>query len=311
VSLLKWTECKAYIDKEAIEAVSYMLIEKGIQGIEVVDYMLSDEDMKDMIVDYVEEGVIDNNKDTYIKFYLSEEENISEKLLDIEASINEIRKYVEVGKGTIETDITNDEDWANNWKKYYKPFVIDDNIVIKPTWEDYNEIKDNDIVIEIDPGMAFGSGTHETTSMCISMLNKYLSNDDTVIDVGCGSGILGITAAKLGSKKVTCIDLDKNAVKASKENVITNEVQDKVEVFHGDLLERTDMKSNIVVANIIADVIILLAEGVKEHLLPNGIFISSGIILDRVNDVEKALVDNGFNIVEIRKMGEWAAIIAK
>ncbi|MCT4598779.1 MAG: 50S ribosomal protein L11 methyltransferase [Vallitalea sp.] len=308
---MKWTECKAYIDKEAIEAVSYMLIEKGIQGIEVVDYMLSDEDMKDMIVDYVEEGVIDNNKDTYIKFYLSEEENISEKLLDIEASINEIRKYVEVGKGTIETDITNDEDWANNWKKYYKPFVIDDNIVIKPTWEDYNEIKDNDIVIEIDPGMAFGSGTHETTSMCISMLNKYLSNDDTVIDVGCGSGILGITAAKLGSKKVTCIDLDKNAVKASKENVITNEVQDKVEVFHGDLLERTDMKSNIVVANIIADVIILLAEGVKEHLLPNGIFISSGIILDRVNDVEKALVDNGFNIVEIRKMGEWAAIIAK
>jgi ribosomal protein L11 methyltransferase len=310
VLLLKWTECKAYIDKEAIEAVSYMLIEKGIQGIEVVDYMLSDKDMKDMIVDYVEEGVIDNNKDTYIKFYLSEEENISEKLLDIEAGINEIRKYVEVGKGTIETDITNDEDWANNWKKYYKPFVIDDNIVIKPTWEDYNEIKDNDIVIEIDPGMAFGSGTHETTSMCISMLNKYLSNDDTVIDVGCGSGILGITAAKLGSKKVTCIDLDKNAVKASKENVITNEVQDKVEVFHGDLLERT-MKSNIVVANIIADVIVLLAEGVKEHLLPNGIFISSGIILDRVNDVEKALVDNGFNIVDIKKMGEWAAIIAK
>ncbi|GKX31149.1 ribosomal protein L11 methyltransferase [Vallitalea longa] len=307
---MKWTMCKVYINNEAIEAVSYMLTQQGIQGVEVVDNTLSSEDRKEIIIDYIEEGVIDNNNDTYVKFYLSDEENIEEKLEIIKNKLIDINKYIDVGTGKIESSTINDEDWANNWKKYYKPFKID-NIIIKPTWEKYTKSTHEDVIIEIDPGMAFGSGTHETTSMCISMLNKYLDNDYSVIDVGCGSGILGITAAKLGSREVTCIDLDKNAVKATKENVITNKVEDKVHVLNGDLLKLVNVKANIVVANIMADIIMMLAKGVSEYLLPKGIFISSGIILDRVDDVKGTLTDNGFEILEIIRKGEWAAIVAR
>ncbi len=310
-NILKWTQCKVYINDEAIEAVSYMLTEQGIQGIEVVDNTLSNEDKEEIIVDYIEDGVIDNNRDTFIRFYLSEQEDVTEKIDEIKAKIKDIGKYLEVGKTNIELTIIDDEDWANNWKKYYKPFKIDNNIIIKPTWEKYTKKTHDDVIIEIDPGMAFGSGTHETTSMCVSMINKYLSKDDLVIDVGCGSGILGITAAKLGAGEVTCIDLDKNAVKAAKENVVTNKVDDKVNVLNGDLLEMVDIKANMVVANIMADIIMILAKGVAKYLIPNGIFISSGIILDRVEDVKDALLANEFEIVEIKRMGEWAAIVSR
>ncbi|GMQ56744.1 50S ribosomal protein L11 methyltransferase [Vallitalea sediminicola] len=307
---MKWTQCKVYINDEAIEAVSYMLTEQGIEGIEVVDNTLSNEDMEEIIVDYIEDGVIDNDKDTYIRFYLSDKENIAETIDEIEAKIMDIGKYLDVGASNIESTIIDDEDWANNWKKYYKPFKIDSNIIIKPTWEKYTRKTHDDVIIEIDPGMAFGSGTHETTSMCVSMIKKYLSNDDLVIDVGCGSGILGIAAAKLGAKEVTCVDLDKNAVKAAKENVVTNKVDDRVNVINGDLLKLVDIKANMVVANIMADIIMILAKGVSKYLMPNGIFISSGIILDRVEDVKDALSTNGFKIIEIKEMGEWAAIVA-
>lgn len=307
---MKWTMCKVYINNEAIEAVTYMLTQQGIQGVEVVDNTLSNEDRKEIIIDYIEEGVIDDNNDTYVKFYLSDEENIEEKLEIIKNKLIDINNYVDVGTGKIELSTMNDEDWANNWKKYYKPFKID-NIIIKPTWEKYTKRTHEDVIIEIDPGMAFGSGTHETTSMCIGMINKYLDNNHSVIDVGCGSGILGITAAKIGAKEVTCIDLDKNAVKAAKENVITNEVEDKVNVLNGDLLELVNVKANMVVANIMADIIMILAKGVSRYLLPNGIFISSGIILDRVEDVKNTLTANGFEILEIKRKGEWAAIVAR
>lgn len=307
---MKWTMCKVYINNEAIEAITYMLTEQGIQGVEVVDNTLSEEDREEIIIDYIEDGVIDDNNDIYIKFYLSAEENIEEKLEIIRNKIMDIGKFIDVGTGKIELASINDEDWANNWKKYYKPFKID-NIIIKPTWEDYIEKTKDDVIIEIDPGMAFGSGTHETTSMCISKINKYLDDNNTVIDVGCGSGILGITAAKLGASQVTCIDLDKNAVKVAKDNAITNNVEDRISVLNGDLLKLIDVKANIVVANIMADIIMILAKGVSRYLLPNGIFISSGIILDKVNDVERTLIDNGFEIIEIERKGEWAVIVAK
>ena len=307
---MKWTMCKVYINNEAIEAITYMLTEQGIQGVEVVDNTLSEEDREEIIIDYIEDGVIDDSNDIYIKFYLSAEENIEEKLEIIRNKIMDIGKFIDVGTGKIELASINDEDWANNWKKYYKPFKID-NIIIKPTWEDYIEKTKDDVIIEIDPGMAFGSGTHETTSMCISKINKYLDDNNTVIDVGCGSGILGITAAKLGASQVTCIDLDKNAVKVAKDNAITNNVEDRISVLNGDLLKLIDVKANIVVANIMADIIMILAKGVSRYLLPNGIFISSGIILDKVNDVERTLIDNGFEIIEIERKGEWAVIVAK
>lgn len=308
---MKWTEAKVYVNPEAIEAVSFMLYESSIHGIEVVDNTLSEQDMKDMMIDYLGEKVVDPNAETYIKFYLSEQENIPERIEEIKVKLEELRQHVDLGKGTIDTSITDEEDWANNWKKYYKPFRIDGNIVIKPTWEKYEKLVEDDIIIDIDPGMAFGSGTHETTSMCISLINKYINEEDKVIDVGCGSGILGITAAKLSAKEVVCIDLDKNAVKVAKENAQINDVENIVKTYHGDLLAITDLKANMIVANIIADVIVILAENVGKHLLENGVFISSGIILDRIDDVVDALTKNNMEVIEIRRMGEWAAIVAK
>jgi len=308
---LKWTECKMNIHRDAIEAVTYMLTEKGIQGFEVVDGTLSQNDMEEMFVSYVEDGVIQEDQDAFVRFYISEEEDVNLILQELEEETNNLRQFVEVGSGDIETSTLDDEDWYNNWKQYYKPFRIDEHIVIKPTWEACEDITDEDIVVEIDPGMAFGSGTHETTSMCISLINDYIKSEDTMIDVGCGSGILGIAAAKLGAQEVVCIDLDKNAVKAAKENTLANQVESTVKVLHGNLLDMSDMKANMIVANIMADVIIFLSQSVGNHLLPNGLFIASGIILDKIDEVTEALKANAFSVIRIERMGEWAAIVAK
>lgn len=308
---MKWTECKIDIHRDAIEAVSYMLTEMGIQGIEVMDGSLSQNDMDEMIVDYVEDGVTYDGEEAYVRFYVSEEEDVTRILADVEKALKSMRAFINVGSGRIETGTMDDADWYNNWKQYYKPFRIDEHIVIKPTWETCDDITDEDIVVEIDPGMAFGSGTHETTSMCISLIHEYIKDKDIVIDVGCGSGILGITAAKLGAHDVTCIDLDKNAVKACKENVAVNQVDNQVEVLHGNLLEMSDLKANIIVANIMADVIIYLSKSVGNHLLPDGLFIASGIILDKIDEVTNALENNGFTVERIERMGEWSAIVAK
>ncbi len=308
---MKWTECKMNIHCDAIEAVTYMLAEKGIQGVEVVDGTLSQEDMEEMLVNYVEDGVIQEGQDAFVRFYISEEEAVDQILQELTDETNNLRQFVQVGSGDIETSTMDDEDWYNNWKQYYKPFRIDENIVIKPTWEECTDITDEDIVVEIDPGMAFGSGTHETTSMCVSLIHEYIKSDDIMIDVGCGSGILGIAAAKLGAHDVVCIDLDKNAVKAAKENTVVNEVNNTVKVLHGNLLEMSDMKADMIVVNIMADVIIFLAQSVGNHLLPNGLFIASGIILAKIDEVTEALKANAFSIVRIERMGEWSAIVAR
>ena len=205
-----------------------------------------------------------------------------------------------------------EEDWANNWKQYYKPTRIGDNIVIKPEWEDY-EAGENDLVIRMDPGMAFGTGSHETTSMCIVNLEKYVNKDSTVFDIGCGSGILGIVAAKLGAKDVVGIDIDAVAVKVAKENISKNGVDKVMVAMEGNLADDMDKdkKADIVVANIIADIIVILAKDVKSFLKEGGIFISSGIILAKIDEVVASLEENGFEIVSVEKKGEWACVIAR
>lgn len=308
---MKWTACKIDIHREAIEAVTYMLTEQGIQGFEVMDGTLSTMDMEEMFTDYVEEGILQEDQEAYVRFYVSEEEDVQEILQILAKKLNDLRQFVQVGSGNIETETVDDEDWYDNWKQHYKPFRIADHVVIKPTWEVCETITDEDIVVEIDPGMAFGSGTHETTSMCIALIHNYVKPNDVLLDVGCGSGILGITAAKLGAQNVVCIDLDKNAVKAAKDNVIQNHVDATVKVLHGNLLEMSDIKAHIIVANIMADVIIFLSQSVGNHLLPGGLFIASGIILDKIDEVIEALETNGFNILEVERMGEWSAIVAK
>ncbi|MDF2819590.1 MAG: ribosomal protein methyltransferase [Clostridiales bacterium] len=309
---MKWTQIKLTTTAEAVEAVAYTLGELGIQGIEIKDNQpLTEDEKRQMYVDLVDVLPNQDDNNTYIYFYLSELEDIDEKVLIIKEAIDELKEFVDIGEATLTLSQTDEIDWANNWKKYFKPFRVEDNIVIKPSWEIYEKENNDDIIIEIDPGMAFGSGTHETTSLCIKCLNKYIKKDSLVIDVGCGSGILGIVASKLGAKQVSCIDIDINAVTVAKENVEINNVTHNVHVEQGDLLQTATQKADIIVANILADVIIMLTKDIRKFIADDGVFISSGIIQDKVESVLQELKNNEFEVIEIIRKGEWAAIVAK
>jgi ribosomal protein L11 methyltransferase len=187
---------------------------------------------------------------------------------------------------------------------------IGEKVVIKPTWEEYS-VKADEVIVELDPGMAFGTGTHETTIMCVKLIEKYVKKGSIVFDVGCGSGILGITAAKLDAGRVICVDIDEVCCKVSRENAEVNKVEDKLDIRCGNLLEVVADKADVIIANIIADIIISFSEDAMGFLNKGGIFISSGIIRDRVNDVLIKLRKEGFNILEVLEMGEWCAIAAE
>ena len=309
---MNYTQLAIETRTEAVEAISYLLMEEGAGGVEI-------EDPKDILMspksptswDYVESKLISDDPDTVIiKAYFPEHMNLTEKIADFKVKIDGMREYLDVGTGTISTVHVAEEEWANEWKKFYKLTPIGKNIMIKPTWIDYTPKNEGEIIIELDPGMAFGTGTHETTSMCMELLEDHVRAGDLVLDIGTGSGILGITAAKLGAKKVIGGDLDKTAVKVANENIEENKVADIMEAKYGDLLEITREKGDIVIANIIADVIIPLSKNVSKVMKDDGVFISSGIIEDRIDEVVEAIEAN-FEIVEVRRKGEWAAIVAK
>lgn len=297
---------------EATEAISYLLMEQGVGGVEI-------EDPQDILMspksptswDYLDSKLLSQDPHTVvIKAYFPEHVNYIEKIADLEVKINEMRSYLDVGSGQIKATPVQEKQWADQWKKYYKLTPIGKNIIIKPTWEEYTPKHNEEIIIDLDPGMAFGTGTHETTSMCVELLEDYVTQDDIVLDIGTGSGILGIVAAKLGANQVIGVDLDQTAVKVAKENAAQNNVSDKMEVRYGDLLEVVSEKADIVVANIIADVIIPLSQTIARVMKGDAVFISSGIIEDRIEDVAKAIEIN-FDIVQIKRKGEWAAIVAK
>ena len=213
---------------------------------------------------------------------------------------------------------TEDKDWINNWKTFFKPFRAADNIVIKPTWETYEKENEDDILIEIDPGIAFGTGSHETTKLCIQALDKYVKKDDSVLDVGCGSGILSIAALKLGAAHATAIDIDEVAVKVAAENMEVNHIPaSQYTLFDGDLITNSFLKvkagtnHDIVVANILADVIIPLTGVIRPHLKKGGLYITSGIINTKEEEVREALIANGFEILGVEYMKEWCCFIAK
>ncbi|TCK98398.1 [LSU ribosomal protein L11P]-lysine N-methyltransferase [Natranaerovirga hydrolytica] len=307
---MKWIQYKLKTTSEAVDIISYKLYEIGIQGIEVEDNVpLSEQDKEKMFVDILEEQNTNDNS-ACIKFYVSEEDN-KDMIKEVTTILEQISEFMPVGSKALEKIITDEKDWAENWKKYFKPFKVEEHIIVKPTWETLKNNEKDDIIIEIDPGMAFGTGTHETTSLCVSGIKKYLNSKDSVYDIGCGSGILGIVASKLGAREVICTDIDPVAVTVAKENVKVNKVANNVSVYQGNLLENIDKKANIVVANILADVIIHLTQDINKVLAENGYFISSGIILDKVKDVTVAIEKQGLQIIEINKKGEWASIIAK
>ena len=307
-----WIEVRVITKSEALEPISGIFYGLDCKGVAIEDPEdILGREQGPLTWDFADINVLEHKgKFAVVKGYFSEEDNIDEIIAYINEKVEEIKALgIDVGEGKVEFEKMYEEDWANNWKKYYKPSKVGEKIVVKPIWEEYKP-KDEELVVELDPGMAFGTGEHETTRMCIQALEKYVQKDSTVFDVGCGSGILAIAAAKLGAKLAVGVDLDPVAVESAKENVGFNNI-DNIEILHGNLIEVIDGKADIVVANIIAEIICILTEDVSRVIKSNGYFITSGIIHDRVEMVTNKLEECGFEVVKVNKDGEWNCIIAK
>ena len=316
---MKWIRFTLDTHTDAVDMLSYMLDEIGVEGIEIEDHgPLSEEDKKKMFVDILPDPE-DNDGTAKVHFYMEPENCNPEKIMmQVQDIFQEVKQFCNIGKGTISLSETEDKDWINNWKTFFKPFRAADNIVIKPTWETYEKENEDDILIEIDPGIAFGTGSHETTKLCIQALDKYVKKGDSVLDVGCGSGILSIAALKLGAAHATAIDIDEVAVKVAAENMEVNHIPaSQYTLFDGDLITNSFLKvkagtgHDIVVANILADVIIPLTGVIRPHLKKGGLYITSGIINTKEEEVREALIANGFEILGVEYMKEWCCFIAK
>lgn len=300
---MKYIEFKIETDTSHKEDVLNILYDNGL-----FEYMESSKEVIDELGrskdswDFVDENVLNIDSDVVELTAFPEDEEMAKNIINLLQSIDNTKSsYL----------IKDDEDWANNWKKYYHQVPVGDKLLIKPSWEDLeDEFKDR-LIVEIDPGMAFGTGTHETTYMCLEALEKYVKDDDVVFDVGCGSGILGIAAAKLGAKEIVAVDLDEKCVETSIENAKLNGVKGKMEVHLGNLLDVVDGTANIIVSNIIAEIITGLVFDLREHLVPNGIFIASGIIEEKIQMVVDELERNEFEILDIKKKNGWSLIIGR
>ncbi|MDU5109120.1 MAG: 50S ribosomal protein L11 methyltransferase [Clostridium sp.] len=307
-----WIEVRVITKSEALEPVSGIFYGLDCKGVAIEDPNdILEREQGPLTWDFADINVLEHKGAVaVVKAYFAEEDDIENILNYVNEKIEELKSIgLDLGEAKVESEKMYEEDWANNWKKYYKPTKVGERIVVRPIWEEYKEEND-ELVLVLDPGMAFGTGTHETTRMCIQSLENYVKEDSVVFDVGCGSGILAIAAAKLGAKKAVGVDLDPVAVESAKENVGYNNL-DNIEVLYGNLVEVIDGKADIVVANIIAEVICILTEDVKRVLKDEGYFITSGIIHDRVDMVTKKLEETGFEVVEINKDGEWNCIVAK
>lgn len=311
-NVMKWTEIKIKTTEEAYDAISEMLTTIGAGGVAIEDPNdIRMEIAKSGSLDYADDDFLNSlGEDVIIKAYFSEMINKSELVELIREKIQFISNFLNVGYGYMGFTEIDDEDWSTAWKKYYKPIHISERIVIKPSWEDY--IKgDNEIVIELDPGMAFGTGTHETTRLCAQFLEKYVHQNDNVIDIGCGTGILSIVAAKIGAENIIAVDVDEVAVRVTKENCVLNNVKDQVISSKGVLNDIKRGKYDIIVANIIANVIIDISCLIPYYLKSGGYFITSGIIKERKNEVVDTYLRMGFLCEQIQEMGEWVAIVFK
>lgn len=312
---MKWTEVAVKFEQGLEELITNKLYTMEIEGLAVEDPRhIESLEQRPEDWDYIDEELIQKKLESIkddritIKVYFSEDEIVEDKIAEIKELLRDVvveEKPIEVTTNNVES-----KDWSENWKKYYKTTRVGEKLIIKPSWEEYEEL-DGDIVVELDPGMAFGTGTHETTSMCAEAIEKYITSKDKLLDIGTGSGILSIIAAKFGAKTVLGVDLDDDAVRVAKENVEKNSVEDIVEIREGDLFKMIEGKSDIIVANIMAEIIAGMCYDVKKYLKDKGIFISSGIILERIGLVENALLDAGFEVLEINRKNEWACIVAK
>ena len=315
---MKWNQFRLKTTTEAEDIVSSMLADLGIEGVQIEDKIpLTQSDTEQMFVDILPD-IPEDDGCAYLTFYLDEDVDKQEMLLKVRQELEEMRSYLNVGECTIEESQTEDVDWVNNWKQYFHQFYIDDILVI-PSWENV-EAKDSDkMVIHIDPGTAFGTGMHETTQLCIRQLKKYVTEDTEILDVGCGSGILGMLALKFGAKHSVGTDLDPCAIDATYENMDNNGIsRDQYEVMIGNIIDDKAVqdkvgyeKYDIVAANILADVLVPLTPVIIHQMKKGGIYITSGIIEDKEDVVVKAVKEAGLEVLEVNHQGEWVSVTAR
>ena len=315
---MKWNKFRLKTTTESEDLVSSMLMDLGIQGIEIEDKIpLTQSDKEQMFVDILPEIAADDGV-AYISFYLEEDDDKETILANVRQELEDMSSYTDVGECSIEESQTEDVDWVNNWKQYFHQFYVDDILII-PSWEEVKPEDEDKMIIHIDPGTAFGTGMHETTQLCIRQIRKYVKEDTTILDVGCGSGILGMLALKFGAKYSVGTDLDPCAIDATYENMEVNGItRDQYEVMIGNIIDDKEVqdrvgyeKYEIVVANILADVLVPLTPVIVNQMKPNGIYITSGIIEDKEETVVQCVKEAGLEVLEVTHQGEWVSVTAR
>ena len=315
---MKWNKFRLKTTTAAEDIVSSMLMDLGIQGVEIEDRIpLTQTDKEQMFVDILPE-IEEDDGTAYLSFYLEEDEDKGKILADVKRELKEMSEYVDVGECLIEESQTEDVDWVNNWKQYFHQFYVDDILII-PSWEDVRPDDEDKMIIHIDPGTAFGTGMHETTQLCIRQLRKYVTESTRILDVGCGSGILGMLALKFGAAYSVGTDLDPCAIDATYENMEVNGItRDRYEVMIGNIIDDKEIQDkvgygcyDIVVANILADVLVELTPVIVSQLKPGGIYITSGIIDDKEETVTEAVKAAGLTVLDVTYQGEWVCVTAR
>lgn len=315
---MKWKQFRLKTTTQAEDIVSSMLADLGIEGVQIEDKIpLTEQDKEQMFVDILPD-IPDDDGTAYLTFYLDEEEDVAPVLMNVRKELEDMRAFLDVGECTIEESETEDVDWVNNWKQYFHQFYIDDILVI-PSWEKVKPEDSDKMVIHIDPGTAFGTGMHETTQLCIRALKKYVTSETEILDVGCGSGILGMLALKFGAKHSLGTDLDPCAIDATHENMEVNGIRkDQYEVMIGNIIDDTAVqdavryeKYDIVAANILADVLVPLTPVIIHQMKPGAVYITSGIIEDKENVVVEAVKAAGLEVLGVNHQGEWVSVVAR
>lgn len=314
---MKWKKFTIRTTTQAEDFVSSMLADLGIEGVLIEDNVpLSAADKEKMFIDILPELPPDEGV-AFISFFLDAESGHEEMLGKVREEFKELSRYIETGTGDITSEETEDIDWINNWKQFFKSFVVED-ILIKPTWEQMPENQNYKHVIEIDPGTSFGTGQHETTQLCIRQLHKYMKPEDNVLDVGCGSGILSLACMKMGANSITGTDVDEACIRDTCDNMRINHIPERdYRFYHGNLIDDSTFRNvvgdgyDIVVANILADIVIPLTPVISNMINKEGIYITSGIIDFKEEEVKKTIAASGFEILEVNHQGEWVSITAK
>ncbi|NLJ40725.1 MAG: 50S ribosomal protein L11 methyltransferase [Clostridiales bacterium] len=313
-SELDWTEVTIETTSEGVEAITEALYEAGVKGVQIHDphdIELLRSDKGDW--DCIEESLLIKGRDVLVKGYLANNQSVDENIHIIKDRLRWLIRQdlgIDLGSGALTITNVRENDWANSWKKHFKPRKIGKFIVIKPSWENYLPLP-GEIVLEMDPGMAFGTGTHETTILCVKALEDRVNNGIHLLDVGCGTGILAIAGLLLGADRAVAVDNDIDAIDSTRKNALRNGIDNRMNIIHGNLMENVNGRFDIVVSNIIADTIIFLVGNIKKFLVSKGIFIASGIILDRIDDTVTAIKKAGLTHMETVTMGEWASVVCQ